>query len=214
MKREFQKVTFRNLRRNHPPGSPSVFFFFYSEKTKPFQGIISFSSAAANEGPAPGFEEENPRRGSRGFSGELTTHPFPLPHLGRLGVVSVAKILIFDEYPSIRNLLAEELAGEGSVILAIGRPELIREGVADFKPELAILDLFLRGSFRWEFLREIRRQAPALPVILYSGYYPRGDPHLAQVEGFILKSCFLDELKQFIHYVLSHPIPETSLLAG
>jgi DNA-binding NtrC family response regulator len=116
----------------------------------------------------------------------------------------MAKILIFDEYPSIRNLLAEELAGEGNVILALGRADLIPDGIAGFTPDLVILDLFLRGSFRWEFLEEIRRLAPALPVLLYSGYYPAGDPHLDGVDCFILKSCVLDELKQFVYGVLGN----------
>ena len=42
----------------------------------------------------------------------------------------MAKILILDEYPSIRNLLTEELAGEGNLILAIGRVEFIWEEIA------------------------------------------------------------------------------------
>jgi DNA-binding response OmpR family regulator len=164
--------------------------------------------------PRPLVKRENRLADAEGFQGELTNSPFPLLHLGRLGVVGVAKILIFDEYPSIRNLLAEELAGEGNVILAVGRPELIGEGIPAFKPDLAILDLFLRGKFRWEFLGEIRRQEPALPVILYSGYYPGDDPHLNQVDGFILKSCVLDELKQCIRYVLGNPTLEASMSAG
>jgi DNA-binding NtrC family response regulator len=114
----------------------------------------------------------------------------------------MAKILIFDEYPSIRNLLSEELAGEGNIVLGIGQAELIREGIATFNPDLAILDLFLSGRFRWDFLEDIRKQDPPLPIIIYSGYYPGGDPHLDQVDGFILKSCVLDELKQCISEVL------------
>ncbi len=35
----------------------------------------------------------------------------------------MAKILIFDEYSSIRNLPAEELASGGNVILSIGKRE-------------------------------------------------------------------------------------------
>jgi DNA-binding response OmpR family regulator len=131
-----------------------------------------------------------------------------------LEVVSVAKILVFDEYPSIRNLLAEELAGEGNVVLSIGRTELLRDGIATFNPDLAILDLFLRGRFRWDFLEEIRKQDPLLPVIIYSGYYPGGDPHLDQVDAFILKSCVLEELKQCISYVLRQPDLAASMLAG
>jgi DNA-binding NtrC family response regulator len=138
-------------------------------------------------------------------AGRRKTSVFPLPHSKRLEVVSMAKILIFDEYPSIRNLLAEELAGEGNVVLGLGRAELIREGVTTFNPDLAILDLFLRGTFRWDFLDHVRKQDPLLPIIIYSGFFPGGDPHLDQVDGFILKSCVLDELKQCISNVLGHP---------
>ncbi len=67
----------------------------------------------------------------------------------------MARILIFDEYPSIRNLLAEELAGEGNVI--------------------------------------------------FSSHYPKGDPHLDQAEGFIRKSCFLEELRQCVFEILRRP---------
>jgi len=117
----------------------------------------------------------------------------------------MAKILIFDEYSSIRNLLAEELAGEGNIVLTVGRAELIGDGIATFNPDLAILELFMGGKFRWDFLERIRSQAPPLPVIIYSGYYPGGDPHLNQVDGFILKSCILDELKQCISNILRPP---------
>lgn len=117
----------------------------------------------------------------------------------------MAKILVFDEYPAIRNLLAEELAGEGNVILAVGRAEFIPEGMSAFNPELAVLDLFHRGQFRWDLLADIRRRDPLLPVVLYSGFYPKGDPHLDQVDGFVLKSCFLDELKECISSVLNQP---------
>ncbi len=120
-------------------------------------------------------------------------------------MVSLAKILIFDEYPAIRNPLTEELAGEGNVILAVGRAQLFWEGIATFDPDLAILDLFLRGKFRWDFLEGICNQDPTLPVILYSGYFPGGDRHLDQGDGSILKSCVLDELKQCISGVLKRP---------
>jgi CheY-like chemotaxis protein len=137
--------------------------------------------------------------------GETTKQVFFFPQRSRLEGVRMAKILIFDEDPSIRNLLAEELAGEGNVALSVGQPEFVGEEIAAFSPDLAILDIFIRGKFRWDFLEEVRKQDPPLPVILYSGYYPGGDPHLDQVDGFILKSCILDELKQCISNVLRQP---------
>ena len=121
----------------------------------------------------------------------------------------MAKILILEESPSIRNLLAEELAGEGNVVLSTGKPELILEEIVTFKPDVAIFDLFLRGEYRWGLLEEVKNQNLDLPIIIYSGYYPKGDPHLNRIEGFIMKSFDLHELKQCISEVLMQPLAAT-----
>lgn len=114
----------------------------------------------------------------------------------------MAKILILDEYPSIRNLLAEELAGEGNVVLSTGKPDLIVEEIVTFNPDVAVFDLFMRGKYRWALLEKVKNQKPDLPIIIYSGYYPKGDPHLNRIEGFIMKSFDSKELKQCISEVL------------
>ncbi len=117
----------------------------------------------------------------------------------------MAKILIFDEYQTIRDLLAEELAGEGHIVTSAGKPESVPEEVITSNPDLAILDLFIRGKYRWELLEEMRALKPDLPVLIYSGYYPEGDPHLYQIDGFVNKSCFFDELKRRITGILTEP---------
>jgi DNA-binding NtrC family response regulator len=122
-----------------------------------------------------------------------------------LEVVGMAKILILDEYPSIRNLLAEELAGEGNVVLSTGKPEIILEEIAAFNPDVAIFDIFMKGKYWWGLLEEVKNQNPDLPIIIYSGYYPKGNPHLNRIEGFIMKSFDLHELKQCISEVLMRP---------
>ena len=114
----------------------------------------------------------------------------------------MTKILILDEYPSIRNLLAEELAGEGNVVLSTGKPDLIVEEIVTFNPDVAVFDLFTRGKYRWALLEKVKNQKPNLPIIIYSGYYPKGDPHLNRIEGFIIKSFDLNGLKQCISEVL------------
>jgi DNA-binding NtrC family response regulator len=114
----------------------------------------------------------------------------------------MAKILILDEYPSIRDLLAEELAGEGNVVLSTGKPDLIVEEIVSFNPDVAIFDLFMRGKYRWALLEKVKNQNPDLPIIIYSGYYPKGDPHLNRIEGFIMKGFDLNELKQCLSEVL------------
>ena len=66
----------------------------------------------------------------------------------------MAKILILDECPSTRNLLAEELAGEGDVVGSTGRGELILQEMVTFNPDLAILDLFVKGNYKWGLLED------------------------------------------------------------
>lgn len=118
----------------------------------------------------------------------------------------MAKILILDESPSGRNFLAEELAGEGNVVLSTGKPDLILEEITAFNPEVAILDLFMKGQYRWDLLEDIKKKKAHLPLIIYSGYCPKGDPHLTRIEGFIMKSLDLKELKHCISEILMQPL--------
>jgi len=115
----------------------------------------------------------------------------------------MAKILIFDQYQPLRELLAEELAGEGYIVISIGEHQSVVDGIIISNPDLAILDLFVWGKYRWELLDGIRVLKPDLPIIIYSAYYPEGDPHLQQIEAFVKKSCFFDELKQWIRGILT-----------
>jgi len=121
----------------------------------------------------------------------------------RMGGSSMAKILVLDEYKTVRELLAEELAGEGYIVISTGKSESVLEEVIASNPDLAILDLFMRGKYRWELLDEIRALKPGLPIIIYSSYYPEGDPHLHRIEGFVKKSCFFDELKRWVTGILT-----------
>ncbi len=46
------------------------------------------------------------------------------------------RILIFDAYPSIRELLAEELAADGYTVVPIGIPNSIPNLTKTFEPDL------------------------------------------------------------------------------
>jgi DNA-binding response OmpR family regulator len=116
------------------------------------------------------------------------------------------KILIVDGYASVRELLAEELAGEGNIVVAIGNPELIGGLINTFEPDLIILDLYKNGRMRWNVLKEIKRQSPQLPVVIFTSTYPERDLHLPQVEGWVIKSFIFDELKEKINEVLKRRI--------
>jgi DNA-binding response OmpR family regulator len=117
-------------------------------------------------------------------------------------VVSMAKILILDECPTTRNLLAEELAGEGNVVVSTGKAELILEEVVSFNPDVAIFDSL---KYRWALWKEVKNQKPDLPIIICSQPGANGHPHLTRSEGFIMKGFDLNEIKECISAILTQP---------
>jgi len=113
----------------------------------------------------------------------------------------MSRILIFDAYPSIREILAEELAADGSIVVPIGNPESIAGVVTAFEPDLFILDPYIRGGMRWELFDAVKEQNPKLPILLFTeASFP--DPHFTQADGLLQKSYILDKLKQKIKETL------------
>ena len=118
----------------------------------------------------------------------------------------MAKILIMDDYPSIRELLAQEFVAAGNAVTMLGKPESLLEEVTAFLPDLVIMDLFVKGEWQWEWLAKIKAQNPGLPVLIYSGYYPEGTHSLSLAEAFVMKSSDLDELKEAICRILDQNV--------
>lgn len=116
----------------------------------------------------------------------------------------MAKILAIDEYPSIRDLLSEELAEEGNVVASTGDPRLIPEMLRTFKPDLIILDPYMSGEMHWELLERIKNQKPHLPILIFADPY-KADSHQFQVDGWVAKSFLFDDLKQKIIKTLEKP---------
>lgn len=82
-------------------------------------------------------------------------------------------ILVVDDEPSIIDLAALYLEGEGFGVrrAASGREALAQ--VASERPDLVILDVMLPEMSGWEVCRALRAQDPHLPVIMVTA---RGDP--------------------------------------
>jgi len=113
-------------------------------------------------------------------------------------------ILIVDDQPCIRELLGEELVSEGYRIQSTGNARSVRGHVKSSWPDLVLLDLYLDGLDGWEVLRDIKRQDPHLPVIIFTAYDSFvDDPRLSEADGYVIKSVCLDELKQKIGDVLN-----------
>jgi len=119
----------------------------------------------------------------------------------------MAKILMIGEHASVRELIAEELAGAGYIVVAIGNPSLIGQLLTTLQPDLVLLDFHTNGINRWALLQEIKRQAPHLPVLTFAAYGShREDVRLIIGNGFGIKSFSLDIFKEKIADLLS-PTP-------
>jgi DNA-binding response OmpR family regulator len=118
-------------------------------------------------------------------------------------------ILIVDDQPCIRELVSEELNREGYLVESVGDAESLGKYLTSSSPDLVLLDLYLDDSDGFVVLRNIKRQHPHTPVLIFTAYDSYvDDSRLSQADGYVIKSCNLDELKQKIADVLRHrPAP-------
>lgn len=79
------------------------------------------------------------------------------------------KILVIDDEPPIRNLMAEFFKHEGFEVFTAGRSEEGLSILKKEKPPLVFLDLFLGTESGLDVLREIKKAAPDTVVVMLSG---------------------------------------------
>lgn len=95
------------------------------------------------------------------------------------------RILIVDDEPHIRRLLATRLDAEGYTVAEAGDGEEGLRMLPDFGPDLVILDLMMPGANGLEVLSRIRAdsQHGALPVIILTAKGQDSDRDLALAGG-------------------------------
>jgi DNA-binding response OmpR family regulator len=119
----------------------------------------------------------------------------------------MAKILIVDDQPCVRELLSEELLSEAYSIVTAGDGESVKGHLRFSRPDLVVLDLYLDEADGFGVFQEIKRQAPELPVIIFTAYDGyRDDPRVSHADGYVIKSMALDELKGRIKELLGHKV--------
>jgi DNA-binding NtrC family response regulator len=125
----------------------------------------------------------------------------------------MAKILIVGKNNSAREVMAEELANEGYVVVMIGNPALIEELLATLEPDVVLLDLHIDAMDRWNVSMEIKKQAPPLPILTFASYGDaKGEINLIQENGYEIKSFSLEILKQKVAELLK--LKPTQSLGG
>jgi DNA-binding response OmpR family regulator len=109
---------------------------------------------------------------------------------------SKIKVLLVDDEPRFRTSTEKILARRGfdTITAATGDEALERLGEG---PDVVILDVKMPGMDGLTALRELKRRAPAVPVIMLSGHGSEDAARVALREGasdFLAKPCDIDLL--------------------
>jgi DNA-binding response OmpR family regulator len=84
----------------------------------------------------------------------------------------MAEILVVDDEPQMRRLLVRILSGAGH---RVREAENGQDGIRQFRrvrPVLVITDIVMPDMEGIEMIRELRREAPAIPILAISGAGP------------------------------------------
>ncbi len=115
----------------------------------------------------------------------------------------MAKILIIFDYPGIRELLAEELADDGHLVVPVEKPSSANEVIGTLTPDLVLLNLPMKGKDRWDALLDIKKANPRTRILLLSTY-ARFEEEIRTplAEVYVIKSFRLEGLRKRIREIL------------
>ncbi len=105
------------------------------------------------------------------------------------------KILIVEDYSTLRTLLAKKLSKEGFMVEEAPDGETAVEKIPNFKPDIILLDIMMPGIDGYEVLKQVRHnsdsQISGIPVIMLSNLGDDDDINKAMVLGaddYLVKS--------------------------
>ena len=121
----------------------------------------------------------------------------------------MARILVIDDQSCVGELLSEELHDEGHQIMGVDHSESVWVKLADFRPDVVLLDLYSNGFEGWDILYHIKATQPNLPVLVFTAYDTlKNDARLSQADGYVVKSFGrLGKLKEKVSDVLARRTP-------
>lgn len=118
------------------------------------------------------------------------------------------KLLIVDDEPKIRAMLADCLQQAGLAIATAESGEEALAKIAQDPPDVMILDVKMKGMSGVEVLRQVRASFPHMGVLIITGFDDERveeDAMRLGVLGVIHKPLVLSEVRQTIHEALASP---------
>jgi DNA-binding NtrC family response regulator len=118
----------------------------------------------------------------------------------------MVNILIVDDQKWVEDLCSKALAAESYSITVTSDIESVMKNVANFNPDLVLLNLYLKHGFNgWDVLLDIKTQDPNLPVFMITAHEKcLYDPRLSNANGYIIDGSLASEdMKKKIAQVLN-----------
>lgn len=81
----------------------------------------------------------------------------------------MAEILVIDDDPQMRRLLTRILTGAGHTVREAANGKAGIESFRQAQPALVITDIVMPDVEGIELIRELRREAPTIPILAISG---------------------------------------------
>ena len=131
------------------------------------------------------------------------------------GPDAVARVLVVDDEPMVREVVARYLAREGFSVTEAGDGLSAMTAVDSFRPDLVVLDVMLPGRTGFDVLRTLRARGDAAPpVILLTARVEESDRVLGLELGaddYVVKPFSPRELVARVRTVLrrAQRVPET-----
>ena len=111
------------------------------------------------------------------------------------------RILIVDDDPSVRHMLARVLLDEGYEPVAAADGEACLKIAASSAVDLVLLDLKMTGISGEETLKELSAKKPGLPVVVITAY-PRARHEIGPVRALLQKPLDFQVLLETIKNLL------------
>jgi len=115
----------------------------------------------------------------------------------------MAKILIIDDKPDVRQLFGEGLASLGYTVIMTGEAERVPEVVRSENPDLVLVDPYFKREPRLDLLREIYRENARVPILIVTSCEScRKDPRLSFAADLLIKGFYFDDLTRKVAELL------------
>jgi len=129
-----------------------------------------------------------------------------IPKLRAMEIHGPATVLVCDDDPGIRTIVAEQLRLHGYTVVEADRGEQAIAMAQEHNLDAILLDLYMPGISGWETLNRLKRNALTadIPIVVLSVLSPSERPRLAgDADGWVQKpfneNLLLNELGRVLH---------------